>query len=379
MKQNFDYIITGGGAAGRSLAFALSGSEKLSGKSVLLIEKDTKDKNDRTWCFWEKEAGRFERIIHKNWPFAWVHHKGISKKLKLQPYQYKMIRGIDFYQHTDEILSQNKNIIQLSAEVQHIHNSGLVDTSLGQFKSDWVFNSILEIPQKLKGHYFLWQHFIGWIIETEKDEFDTEAITFMDFRVPQPEGACFMYILPFSSNKALLEFTVFSDRLWEDEEYEKEIEAYIQTHIGSKYIICEKEKGKIPMSDFPFPRKKNEKVIPIGSAGGASKGSTGFTFSRIQKDVSQIVKNLEMGVHPVSASSLSPARFLKYDGLVLSLLKKNEYPGSQFFFDLFMHNKTEKVLRFLDEESTLPEELKIMSTTPLGYMSSLAIRRLFGI
>jgi glycine/D-amino acid oxidase-like deaminating enzyme len=59
-KDSFDYIIAGGGLAGLSLAFYLNESEHLRGKKVLIIDRDAKRRNDRTWCFWEREPGAFE-------------------------------------------------------------------------------------------------------------------------------------------------------------------------------------------------------------------------------------------------------------------------------------------------------------------------------
>ena len=35
-------------------------SGKFADKKILLIDKEPKTKNDRTWCFWEKQDGFFE-------------------------------------------------------------------------------------------------------------------------------------------------------------------------------------------------------------------------------------------------------------------------------------------------------------------------------
>ena len=50
----FDYIIAGSGAAGLTLAYMLLENEYTK-KKLLIIDKDLKENNDRTWCFWQKE------------------------------------------------------------------------------------------------------------------------------------------------------------------------------------------------------------------------------------------------------------------------------------------------------------------------------------
>ena len=72
-------------------------SRKFSDKKILLIDKERKTKNDRTWCFWEKENGFFEEVVYRKWDAISFFSKEYSSLMNIAPYQYKMIRGIDFY------------------------------------------------------------------------------------------------------------------------------------------------------------------------------------------------------------------------------------------------------------------------------------------
>jgi lycopene beta-cyclase len=83
----YDYIISGAGCAGLSLLMHLLDSGGVAGKKILVLDKDAKQTNDRTWCFWEQEPGLFEPIVKKEWQHLWFHAGGLSKKLDLQPYQ----------------------------------------------------------------------------------------------------------------------------------------------------------------------------------------------------------------------------------------------------------------------------------------------------
>ena len=370
---HYDIIIAGGGLAGRSLAWQLVSKGLYTSKRILLIEKELKNQNDRTWSYWEKEPGPFEEAVSFRWPYAWVHYQNTSLKLNLKPYTYKTIRSADFYDLTNKAIGDK--VEQLQSNITSINGEeGRVDTPEGSFTADLIFSSIWKKPQVGKD-LWLWQHFLGYIIETKKPAFDPEALTFMDFRVPQIEGACFMYILPFSHTKALVEYTAFSPTIWAREVYEGPLKEYLSEHMGSDYKVLEEEIGAIPMTNYAFPYREG-KVCRIGTAGGASKPSTGYTFSRVQRQVAELADVLAKGQTPPAYPAFASARFRGYDSALLGLLKEDRYPGSKFFFDLFMKNPTARVFSFLDQQTSFPEELKIMATTPILRMAGHTMRHL---
>ena len=53
--RNFDYIITGAGAAGLMLAYRMAKDAFFDEKSILIIDPEKRKEEDRTWCFWEAE------------------------------------------------------------------------------------------------------------------------------------------------------------------------------------------------------------------------------------------------------------------------------------------------------------------------------------
>src|SRR6476661_7476448 len=119
-SPHYDCIITGAGCAGLSLVQHLIHSGKFSEKKILIIDKDAKQKNDRTWCFWEKENGLFQSIVRKEWKHLFFHSHSVSKELNIQPYTYKLIRGIDFYNYCLNEIRHHPNIIFLNATVENI-------------------------------------------------------------------------------------------------------------------------------------------------------------------------------------------------------------------------------------------------------------------
>ena len=57
VEKIYDYIICGAGASGLILASSMLDDKYFSNKKILLIEKENKNLNDRTWSFWEEKNG----------------------------------------------------------------------------------------------------------------------------------------------------------------------------------------------------------------------------------------------------------------------------------------------------------------------------------
>ena len=144
-----------------------------------------------------------------------------------------MVRGIDYYDSIRRRLSQAQNVHFCLGNVDSIDetdNSVLVTVGHESFAARWAFDSILK-PQDISSdsiHYhFLKQHFKGWEIEAPRDCFDPQCATLFDFRTPQKREMRFLYVLPFSPRRALVEYTLFSADLLAEAEYETGLKDYI--------------------------------------------------------------------------------------------------------------------------------------------------------
>jgi lycopene beta-cyclase len=348
-----------------SLLMHMVDSGAFSDKKILLVDKDPKHANDRTWCFWKEDDGLFEPIVYKRWQKLWFYGDNYSAQLQLQRYHYKMIRGADFYRYCFDKLRAETNIDILFEEVQEVFSDSQTGVVVNGRKiyADYVFNSILfKKPSLRANEYWLLQHFMGWVIETPSDCFDEQVGTLMDFRIDQSQGTAFCYVLPFTARSALVEYTLFSPELLKQKEYEEGLHDYITKHLNlSSYEVIEKEFGVIPMTNYKFPSRQH-KIINIGTAGGQTKGSSGYTFNFIQKHSKAIVASiLETGKPFISPS---PGRFRFYDSVLLKVLSDGMVPGVNVFTELFKKNDVHNVLRFLDNETTVAEEVKIISTLP---------------
>ena len=355
-------------------------SGQFTDKKILLVDKDDKQKNDRTWCFWETEPGLFDSIVYKRWESAWFYGQDLSRKLELPPYHYKLIRGIDFYTYCFNLLRQQPNFEIRTGDIKAIKSeTGQSWIQLGDEKifATYIFNSILfEKPILKKKEHLLLQHFKGWVIETEKPAFNPGEATLMDFRVSQHHKTTFVYVMPFSETSALVEYTLFTEKLLEPLEYDDELRKYINRFLKvDSYTITEEEFGIIPMTNHQFPMGDGN-IVNIGTAGGQTKASSGYTFRFIQKHAASLVESLVRTGTPFIKRPAGTKRFKFYDSTLLYILKHNKLPGDKIFTELFKKNKPQQVLRFLDNESSLKDELKIISTLPTWPFLKAALKQL---
>lgn len=379
-STSYQLIIAGAGAAGLSLLMRLIANGYLGKNRVLLIDKEEKNKNDRTWCFWETEAGFFENVVYRRWSQLDFFSNNFSGPLTIQPYQYKLIRGIDFYTYCFNAINSHPNISWWKARVQSIAatGQGVSVKAEGEeerfYEGAQAFSSIpLPVTDQPNAIHLL-QHFKGWIVRTQQPCFDPARATLMDFRISQQEGTAFVYVLPFSEQEALVEYTLFTPSLLQPQQYEEGLRDYLKQYLQlENYEVTEEEFGVIPMTNTRFPHRVNG-VFQLGTAGGQTKASSGYTFRFIQKQSDQLAAALLQGTS-IDKITTSAARFRFYDEVLLQVLSRQLYPGHEVFARLFHRNAAAEVFRFLDNESKLPAELRLISTLPVWPFLKAALQK----
>lgn len=366
----YDYIIAGSGCAGLSIAYYLAHS-RLAKSKVLLIDRSKKSENDRTWCFWAAQPTTFDAIISKSWHHLIFADQQGEHSHALPNLSYQLLKGLDFYQFTQAAIAQHPNFECLAGEITHIGEDAAgayVIVEGEKYGAKWVFNSCLDWRawQAQNQHLlFLLQHFKGYIIETESPQFNVQQVTLMDFRTAQPGDTRFFYVLPFTAHKALVEYTIFSENLLQPNEYQAELANYVYQQLGiEQYTILEEEFGVIPMTDAPIPASAGSHIIPVGVRGGAIKPSTGYAFLKIQQQAQQLVRQLEQGQIP-DPRLPRKRRFQFYDRLLLHILKEEGQLAQSIFSCLFRNNRIESIFRFLDERTTLWQEIFIFARLPI--------------
>ena len=377
--NHYHYIFTGNGLSALLTLFEMIQSGRFSDKKILLIDLDAKNKNDRTWCFWDSE-NLFDEISTKKWQRAWFKSENFTNQLNLRPYKYKMIKSVDFYKLIFDEISQHKNIEIFQDEVLDFSELGhhcVVQTKTKSFTCNQIFNSIYN-PEFVKSQTkfpLVQQHFIGWFIKSKEAVFTEDCPTFMDFSVEQKGNTRFMYILPTSTTEALLEYTLFSKDILSKEAYETEIENYIKKLGITEYEIVEKEQGNIPMTCFPFWKNNSKNIINIGSAGGWSKASTGYTFKNSVKKSRELVRFLQTKQDFTKFHKIN--KFWFYDLLLIDILYQTNQYGSAIFSSMFKTGRAPLIFKFLDEEASIWEDLQVIWMCPKGLFIKALFKRIF--
>ena len=378
--KHFDYIICGGGMSGLSLAYYLVNS-KINNKRILIIEPQDKNQNDRTWAFWDKGSNPFEEIVYRKWDSVnFYNTKGQKQHLDIGEYTYKVIRGIDFYKFIIPQLNKSNSVTWLKDSVEKIEDKGSfasVKTKNGKtFKADYIFDSTYKLKLNLPQNYNVLQHFKGIVIKTEEPCFNSEIPDMMNFGVEQKNDECrFIYILPFDEKTALIEYTLFSESLLTQEEYDAELNDYIVNNLKlTNHTILEEEFGVIPMTDEATEEFPSKRIVRIGTAGGTTNPATGYTFNGTQKRLQEIVLQLEKTGNPALKSNWWQRRHLLYASVLLNVIVKKRYPIGDVFSQMYTKNKPEVMFSFLDGDSNFFQELKLMASTPIQHFGLAALQ-----
>ncbi len=365
--KHYNYIFAGSGLSALMTVYKMILSDKFKDKTIFLIDENLKKTNDRTWCFWEKPNHDWEQIVSKKWKSALFANENSSRVLDLKPYEYNMIRGLDFYNLVFDLIAKQENITFVNDKIINFEdksNGVKVICESESYSCDKLFNSIYNKVQteNQPKYAVLQQHFVGWFIKSEQEVFNPKIATFMDFSLQQNGNTKFMYILPTSKTEALLEPTLFSHKHLKLEEYEIEIKNYAQKLGIKNYEIIEKEGGSIPMTSYKFWENNTKNILNIGTGGGWTKASTGFTFYHTNKKTDKLITFLETDSDFTKFHKMT--KFWFYDLIFLDVLDKQNELGSQIFSSLLMNGNPELIFKFLNEETSFIEDLQVMLKCP---------------
>ena len=183
----------------------------------------------------------------------------------------------------------------------------------------------------------------------------------MDFDCDQKDSVHFFYTLPYSENRALVESTWLSNMQDDSEKnYQDQLTNYVEKKLKIKnYKIMYKEQGKIPLFYPEIVKKKNE--IFIGTAGGMTRLSTGYTFLNIQDHSKYICKNFEK-INKIKNFQIQK-KYKYLDKIFLKVLTKHPRRMPEIFYNMFTVNN-EKVVRFLSNKSNIIDDISIILKMP---------------
>jgi lycopene beta-cyclase len=364
MQANqWDVVIVGGGLGGLALAVELA-QPVFSHLRVLVLEKRSQYKRDRTWSYWATHGHRYTPLERKRWNQWRVHFDG--RYVQQQSNQaYCTIDADKFYDFAQSQIAAAPNIeLRLGVSVKQIVDAIqpqiLLEDSTQLFAA-WVMDAR---PDEKPITHSLYQHFLGWEVHTETDCFDSNLVHLMDFQ-PASSGLHFFYVLPYSRRTALVETTWISSGAHLPD-YQAELEVYLRKRFGiTHYQLAYQEQGKLSLQT-QLQKPSMQRVIPLGRRAGTLRPSTGFAFLETIADVQRVARCFAR----TSLDSVTIAPYhrnqvnLWMDKIFFEAITSN-WPGApDYFMALFEGVEPESLIAFLSGHPTFAQRLTVAMQLP---------------
>ena len=374
------YLILGAGAAGLSLCAALLA--RGVSDPILILDAKPRFEDDRTWCFWDTRPNPFTSLAAHGW-HEWEVRDALGKRAVQVSSRttYRCLRGRDFYDavladirarpHVTLCLGYAADTVTQTAEGAAVSAGG------GTYHADYLFDSRPPVLAPAPGDFV--QRFRGRFVRADRPVFAPARCTLMDFTVSQARGPHFVYILPFSETHALVEDTYLlpaSAPVPTAGDTAEALQNYLaDRYPGAAFATEREEAGAIPMTPRTFP-KRDGRLFFIGTAGGCTKPSSGYTFARIQEQCRQIAEAAAAGTLDTFREQGPPARFRFFDAVFLQALRDRPAAFPGYFHQLFARVSPEALTRFLSETSTWQDEFQVVRGLPALPFLKAARRRL---
>ena len=342
--------IFGGGCAGYSL---IRRSNEIKDAIFNFFVGENDKQKDHYWAFWRDENTKgFEDIC-----FTWSRWKIINNKdektFYSNKYPYCLINKKKWINFCKNKVDKSK-VKFIKKNVNEINSNYFIDDI--KIEGDYFFDGRnIKFYQNI-----LLQHFYGLTIKTSTKIFDASTIILMDFRCDQSHGLHFIYLIPFSESEALVESTLFSKNIESKKYYLNAIKSYLNDHFNIKtFKILSEEKGVIPM-DYLNIVKNNS--VSIGTMGGATKPSSGYTFIFIQKQINKIIYQLNnnLKINNVIHNKFS----LAMDKIFIKALELNPKIFPDLFYKMHSNLSGDEMALFMNGKPKIKTWLKIIFASP---------------
>lgn len=358
-ESQHDIIIAGGGLAGLSMGYFLK--DLAPELDVLILERRERYEQDRHWGFWHlhHQPHPFEMLIstyYTGWKL--VSPYGKTTRPESKRYHYCVIRSGDFYAHLSQTLgSWLKMGISCDAIRAHYVSSGE-----HTYRARIVFNALPPAVREVP----LYQSFLGRVIETETPIFDAQQMTLMDFSIPQPErGFGFLYILPFSATRALIEPTQFTPNAAASHWYDERIIDFLKHHQVKRWQEIEQERAALPMAMTPCMMNHeamNREGIPLGMRAGWMRPSTGYAFQKTMQLSRLYARGAATFPHlPPTLSSAYSLLARAMDAQFLHLMRRKPQYMPDIFYHWFDRVDADQMVDFLQDRKGLKHFLSVIA------------------
>lgn len=370
MPHDVELLILGGGCAGLSLAMQLVQHGQRA-PSTLILEQRASYKNDRTWCFWGDAKTPFAQQAAHQWQTFKVVDAGQERRLDCSETPYRMLTAEQFYNSATAALA---NVPQISLKMESTVNSDPqfrqgrwhFETPDGAFSAASVVDTRPQRPPA-QDDALLWQSFYGLEIECAQPVFEPSCVELMNFSAATSDRVAFTYVLPLSSTRALVEFTVFAVAPFTSDALDLDLQNAIAERVkGAEFTVLRSEQGVLPMGLAGLQASRQDAdpaYVRVGLFAGAARPSTGYAFQRIQRWAAECGRAIANGGLPTGHPQ-EPALRGWMDTLFLNVVRRQPELAPQLFMALFSGVASQRVIRFLGESARLSDFVAMVWALP---------------
>lgn len=281
--RHFDTILVGGGLQSGLIAAGLWHADP--DHSVLIIEQDATLGGNHTWSFHlsdidESFLPAIEPLIETRWS-GYSVRVGRTRRTIALPYasisssHFASVMQAKMGEHRRSRLLVNGTATRVDARSVRLHDDRV-------FTADVVIDSRGPDAQSRDEFQGGFQKFWGFEFELEGDWPDTNPII-MDDAIEQTDGFRFLYVLPFTRRRVMVEDTRFSNTAELDRgECLQRVQAYFKRRGVTIGRIVREENGVLPMPidhrHRPSVERDQDRPIRGGYAGGWFHAATGYSF-----------------------------------------------------------------------------------------------------
>lgn len=373
---HFDIALIGFGAATMSLAVRLASD--YPGR-VAVIEPRELPSDDRTWCGWRLADHPFTDQAAQTWSAWAVSHGGRELVCRSDHIPYEMLRASAVQARAlDAVASRpdwqffSRQTLQ-TATYEKAHWR-LSLSSGATITADCVMDS--RPPGIGLDRPWLWQSFVGREL-IGPDLPATGPVRLMDFIDDDAPLLTFVYELPISDGRRLIELTRFAPQRPSLAELGTSLDRLLDARGLATHTIDREESSHLPMA--PIPPTSRSGWMRVGTAGGSMRPATGYAFHGIQRWADACARSLIAGNN---ACPPSRSRWMDWlDGVFLESLWADgnaDAPGARFH-RLFECTPPESMARFLMSRPRLGDIGHVLGALPmlpmLGAAGRHSIRR----
>lgn len=339
--------LLGFGLAGA--AFACAHFKRARPAELLIVDPASTLKQQRSLSFFETGEHLFSRCVSHRWRQARViSAAGQTQQIAL-PWPYARMCASDVYDFAREQLP--RSVEWLAAAPEDLSPALQLDSRPILFKP------------------LLLQHFEGFDVSADRDCFDPDCVTLMDFSVSQSTDAIhFCYVLPWDRRHALVEDTYISAPEWPRPDYRGECEQWLATRFpNARFALRLSESGRLPMDSYPPLGGGSGVSVDIGARGGFLRASTGYSTADTLR-AAQLYANSSALSEPAllraQLKKLRPRLSTWMDRVFLRALCATPAQGPALFTTLFKRAAAQRLIPFLNGTAGFFDHLAVIRALP---------------